>query len=138
MQNWKKFKNFLGLPLTTREAIALIKEHMLKVSCSACENIDPSDFKLKEIHSFPKGYDWVIVYYFRNLFWEVSMDRNVRAYTDETAKHRYDGESFDFAELCHPEEKYSSYTILLLKDGYVLKVKGTSPERLYFQKSRNV
>ncbi len=138
MQNWKKLKNFLRLPLTTGEAVSLIKEHMLEVSCSACENIDPKDLKLKEIHSLPKGYDLVIVYYFRNLFWEVSMDRSVRAFSNETAERRYDGESFDFSELCYPEEEDSyCYTIFPLRGDNILKIKGTSPEKLRFQKSKN-
>lgn len=95
-----KIKNFFNYPLTTKEIIKLLQEHMKNVCSGKSADINPEDLYLVEVKNVINGTDFVIVYEWDDLYWELTFDRDVSAYSRYVARERYeDSKKENFSSL---------------------------------------
>lgn len=123
----KKIKNFFNWPLTTNEIIKLLQEHMMKVCQEKFADINPADLYLVEMKNLIQGSDFVILYQWNDLHWELTFDREVSAYSRYVARDRYEESS---------RESFSSLKFLYCigKKIYV-SVIGKSPDKLKLKRT---
>lgn len=119
-----KILNFFNWPLTTNEIIWLLKEHMMKVCNGRYGHIYADDLTLVDLKTLLK-LDFVIVYEWDGLFWEVDFQRNVSAYSKEIVRERYEGSSMEkFATL------EGLYVCVTLQRKIFVSVKGNKASKL--------
>lgn len=117
-----KIKNFFNWPLTTKEIIKLLQEHMMKVCSGKSADINPEDLYLVEMKNLIQGPDFVILYQWNDLHWELRFDREASAYSLYVARERYEYSR---------KESFSNLKFLYCigQKVYVL-VTGKSPDKL--------
>lgn len=126
----KKIKNFFNYSLSTNEIIKLLKMHMMKVS-GKCTEIDPKNLYLVDINDCIHGADFVILYEWNGLHWEICFDREVTAYGSFVAEERYKSENMrSFRSL---EGVYVSTT---KKRRIVVYVEGKRPGKLWLKRKK--
>ena len=98
MNQWKKLKKILKLPLTSKEVEKLIREQMIKV-CRQEEQVNLINAKVVEIENCVNDDNCCIVYFWNNIYWEVSANRECIAISAETAGVRYACTKFPLREI---------------------------------------
>lgn len=126
LEKIKKIRNFFRCSLHSKEIIVLIQSHMKNV-CGRYVDVNPDNLLLLPVENgFCKSY--AVIYLWNDLYWEVSFNREVIAYSMETAKVRY------------PESLSGKYFKELAKEGaqfynvvhylYWVRVRGKISEAL--------